>query len=79
MVNAIPEGNLPLVNFACHLPNRKLHDRFAHVNGKQARSRFNLDLVVRSLSRRRCENKNNNNKISSSVRHRTVNNSDLQI
>ena len=48
MVNAIPEGNLPLsfVNFAYHLPKLKLHDRFAHANGKQARSRFNLDPVL---------------------------------
>ena len=34
MVNAIPELNLPVLNFAYHLP-KLLTDRFANVNGKQ--------------------------------------------
>ena len=35
MVNAIPVPNLPVLNFAYHLPN-PWTDRFAHVNGKQS-------------------------------------------
>ena len=34
IVNAIPGRNLPVLNFACHLP-RPWTDQFAHVNGKQ--------------------------------------------
>ena len=35
MVNAIPVRNLPVLNFAYHLP-KPWTDRFAHVNGKQS-------------------------------------------
>ena len=35
MVNAIPVPNLPVLNFAYHLPN-PWTNRFAHVNGKQS-------------------------------------------
>ena len=34
MVNAIPGGNLPVLNFAYHLP-KPWTDWFAHVNDKQ--------------------------------------------
>ena len=34
MVNAIPGRNLPVLNFAYHLP-KQWTNRFAHVNGKQ--------------------------------------------
>ena len=38
MVNGILERNLPVVNFAYHLP-KPWSDRFAYVNGKQLLSK----------------------------------------
>ena len=49
MVNAIPGWNLPVLNFAFHLP-RPWTDQFAHVNHWQSNPNFNMLLrLVRSV------------------------------
>ena len=42
MVNAIPGQNLPVPNFAYHLPKSWI-DRFAHLNGKLPKSSMKKD------------------------------------
>ena len=42
MVDAIPGQNLPVPNFAYHLP-KSWTDRFAHVNRKLAKSSMKKD------------------------------------
>ena len=42
MVNAIPGQNLPVPNFAYHLP-KSWTDRFAHLNGKLPKSSMKKD------------------------------------
>ena len=49
MVNTIPGWNLPVLNFAFHLP-RPWTDQFAHVNHRQSNPNFNMLLrLVRSV------------------------------